>query len=169
MAEKNDKSTDLAAESKRTPKCSGCKIPHSIHTFGEPGPYCTGTTGLPSVGAVSMDPNDKPEAKLSTENPCSESVKKVTQSEDEKVAQSVDEDDEETQLLEKLKNLELAEAALEKQRRVKALQQRVAEAEQRLASLQTAPSPTPVAAASRKIFWDHFSTALSNRSQKLRV
>ena len=147
MAEKNDKSTDLAAESKRTPKYSGRKIPHSIHTFGEPGPYCTGTTGLPSDGAVSLDPNDKPEAKLSTGNPCSESVKKVTQSEDEKVAQSVDEDDEETQLLEKLKNLELAEAALEKQRWVKALQHRVAEAEQCLASLQTAPSPTPVAAA----------------------
>ena len=63
---------------------------------------------MPSDGAVSIDPNDKAEAKLSSEDSCFKSV--------DTAAQSEDDGDGETQLMEKLKNLELAEAALEKQR-----------------------------------------------------
>ena len=28
--------------SKRTSKCPGCKSPHEEHSWGDPGPYCTG-------------------------------------------------------------------------------------------------------------------------------
>ena len=28
--------------SKRVRKCSGCKLPHDVHSWGPPGPYCTG-------------------------------------------------------------------------------------------------------------------------------
>ena len=33
-----------------TLKCSGCKIPPKLHTFGKPGPHCNaaGTESLPS-------------------------------------------------------------------------------------------------------------------------
>ena len=27
---------------KRVRKCWGCKLPHDIHSWGPPGPYCTG-------------------------------------------------------------------------------------------------------------------------------
>ena len=142
MAEKNDKSTDLAADSKQHQSVRDANsLTISTRSVSRV-LIVLEMTGLPSDGAVSMDPNDKPEDKLSTEDPCFESV--------ETAAQSVDEGDEETQLLEKLKKLEFAEATLEKQRQVKALKQPVAEAEQHLASLQTAPSvsfssPTSVA------------------------
>ena len=28
--------------SKRVRKCSGCKLPRDVHSWGPPGPYCTG-------------------------------------------------------------------------------------------------------------------------------
>ena len=62
------------------------------HTLGEPGPYCTGTTGLPSDGTISMDPYDKQKAKLLTEDSYFKNV--------ETAVQSADEGDEEMQLLE---------------------------------------------------------------------
>ena len=44
----------LEKDNKRTHKCPGCKIPHSNHTFGVPGPHCQGTTGLPSTESLNI-------------------------------------------------------------------------------------------------------------------
>ena len=45
---------------KRVPKCSACKLPHDVHTWSEPGPYCTGPTDAEAdhTNGQSADPED---------------------------------------------------------------------------------------------------------------
>lgn len=121
MAGTNDKTTDLDAE-KRTPKCPGCKLPHSVHSFGDTGPYCTRTTGLPaddstsgfdSLAEQSTPPTDSGVAKTPIEQPAEEP-----------------EEDEEVQILAKLNDLKVAEKAIAKKRRVAQLKIAIAQAEQ---------------------------------------
>ena len=64
MAANSADTTDLVAE-KQIPKCSGCKLPHSLQILGDPGPYCTGTTGLPTI-VTNLSTVSKPETELST-------------------------------------------------------------------------------------------------------
>ena len=48
---------DQKEEDKRIITCAACKIPHSIHICGLPGPHCPGTQGLPATEASTSSEN----------------------------------------------------------------------------------------------------------------
>lgn len=123
-------------DDKRTHKCPGCKIPHSIHSFGVPGPHCQGTTGLPSTEssnapALSEIPGTPTGDKAAAQNVDISALE--VQDEESVVA------DEEAVLQQKLKQLHMAEDTLQKKKRVELLKKAIVEAEQRLANLTGSP------------------------------
>ena len=137
MAGTDDKTTDLAAD-KRTPKCPGCKLPHSVHSFGDPGPYCTGTTGLPADNSGKAEQfNGEDNSKSMPPTDSGAVGNSIVQP-----AEGPDEDDE-VQVLAKLNELKVAEEAIAKKKRVAQLKTDIAQAEQRLANLVDAPVVQP--------------------------
>ena len=93
-------------DDKRTHKCPGCKIPHTNHSFGVPGPHCQGTKGLPSTEPSSVPPF--------AELPGAQHAEKAVDNAADKTAsavQEIDVEDEEAALQQKLKQLYLAEDA----------------------------------------------------------
>ena len=122
-----------------------------IASFGDPGPYCTGTTGLPADDSASgldasaeqsnggennkfTPPSDPGAAKNPSVQPAEEP-----------------EEDEEAKLLAKLNELKVAEEAITKKRRVELLKTAIAQAEQRLANLVDAPVVKPPASGSNTL------------------
>ena len=142
MAANDDISTDLAAE-KRMPKCPGCKLPHNIHSFGDPGPYCTGTTGLPAADSASgLD--SSAEQSNGGENNKSTLLSDPGAAKNPSVQPAEEpEEDEEAKLLAKLNELKVAEEAITKKRRVELLKTAIAQAEQCLPNLVDAPVVKP--------------------------
>ena len=104
------------AEDKRRPKCPGCKLPHDVHILSAPGPYCTGPT------SSSVSPSKDTAAAKQSPSVIDD-------------AESEDEDHEEELLVARLRELQLQEAALRKQRRTQQLRDSIAETESRLAAL----------------------------------
>ena len=143
MANKsNDTTTDLLVADKRMPKCPGCKVPHNVHSFGDPGPHCSGTTGLP------FD-DDAPSTDFSLTNPTGAMPPESSPQPDSGIPQPTGSpppvlvEDEEAALLAKLHELKMAEEELEKKRRVQKLKEAIAEAEKRLSNLvDSLPGPS---------------------------
>ena len=121
---------DQEEEDKRIITCSGCKIPHSIHIFGVPGPHCPGTQGLPA-----------------TESSTSSELQESSGAENELASAAADEAhvasditvDEEAMLQAKLKQLHIAEQALQKTNRVALLKKAI---KQWLAMLSESSQPS---------------------------
>ncbi|KAL9952390.1 hypothetical protein ACROYT_G039640 [Oculina patagonica] len=133
---KSNTSTDLSLDDKtpekRRPRCSGCKLPHEIHKLSPPGPHCTGpiSTLLGSPRKDLMASKKPPVTDGAAAN------------------KELEEDPEEKQLLARLDELQVEEAALQKQRRTQRLKAIIAETEKRVSSLKSAtisqvPSPVP--------------------------
>ncbi|KAL9962844.1 hypothetical protein ACROYT_G031990 [Oculina patagonica] len=131
---KSNTSTDLSRDDKTTekrrPRCSGCKLPHEIHKLSPPGPHCTGPVST-LLGSPRKDlmANKKP--------PVTDGAA---------ANKEFEEDPEEKQLLARLDELQVEEAALQKQRRSQRLKAIIAETEKRVSSLKSAtitqvPSP----------------------------
>ena len=103
-------STNPPDAAARIRKCTGCKLPHEAHSWGEPSPYCTGP------------PNS---ADLTGE----------FGAEDEKDEEQ-DEHADENALIEHHKKMKIKEQELEKAARVKQLKLEIAQSQTRLAELQ---------------------------------
>ena len=96
--------------SKYTRKCPGCKNPHKEHSWGDPGPYCTG----------SPDHLLDPSSHLKSEK--HEMVENV---------------DEKQLLAEQLQKLKLEEERLPKDECIQTLKQAIAAQKRKLVALQT--------------------------------
>lgn len=141
-----DSFEDTDLPEKRTPKCSGCKTPYDVHTWADPGPYCTGKpedSGANNYEDYGTEANEDPDVPEYV--PASDGL------------EHVDEPDEEAVLLEKLHDLQLAEEALAKKHRVEKLKKAIADAEKRIFTLSKPPSaPTTTGPAV------HVSSTLTN-------
>ena len=134
MANKsNDTTTDLLVADKLMPKCPGCKVPHKVHFFGDPGPHCSGKTG----------DDDAPSTDFSLTNPTGAMPPESSPQPDSGIPQPIGSpppvEDEEAALLAKLHELKMAEEKLEKKRCVQKLKEAIAEAEKRLSNLVDSP------------------------------
>ena len=138
-----DKSSDMVTDlvtNKRTPKCPGCKLTHNVHSFRDPGPHCTGPTGLPdlehSTGEVlhgSTPPTDSGPSTategLHVEQSIGALLHRSMPPTDSGATKDIESwhdstpppEDEEAMLSAKLQNLKLAEVALAKKKHVEQL------------------------------------------------
>ena len=66
--EETEPLTDDQHTLKRPRKCPGCKVLHAEHSFGDPGPYCTGPddTHLSDDGNPPPDEENEASSKSST-------------------------------------------------------------------------------------------------------
>lgn len=115
----------LPSDEKRIPKCPGCKTPHTLHSWAEPGPHCT--------GKGDALPENMPQ---STGQQQVDNLDLMAVHEPELVP------DEEEELTGKLQELMLREEALAKKKRVATLKQQISDAEKRISTLMDSPAKT---------------------------
>ena len=114
MASKQVNTAEIADESKRVIKFPGCKVPHKEHSWGTPGPQCTGDSK-----SVIVDTNMPKSEETLDLNAA------LVHKHGEQYQYEYGESDEEGELAEELKALQLIEAALSKQARIKQMKKQI--------------------------------------------
>ena len=125
MASKQVNTAEIADESKRVLKCHGCKVSHKEHSWGTPGPHCTGDSK-----SVIVDTN-MPKSEETLDLNAS-----LTHKHREQYQYEYGESDEEGELAEELKALQLTEAALSKQARIKQMKKQIQDTRERVAKMK---------------------------------